>query len=119
MVSFSFQPEFAPLIESGQKIGTIRRTKRCNPGDKMHLYTGLRTKSCKLIGVKRCLESTPVFLMPNSISIGSAACVHSLKREDADLFAMRDGFLNYRAMHNWFVDQYYHEEFSGFLHRWA
>lgn len=49
MPSLNFHKQFVLLIESGQKRQTIR-PKRKNPikvGDKLYLFTGLRTKKCK------------------------------------------------------------------------
>ncbi len=122
MVSFSFQPEFVTPIIDGQKIQTVRKTLRCKYGDRMHLYTGLRTKQCKLIAVKKCAMVGRVIIEPRGVSIGNAV------RDDyemlpfdsahSDLFAMADGFLNYRAMYAWFLDSYKQEVFHGFVHRW-
>ena len=52
MPSLSFQSQFIELIQSGNKRQTIRPIRK-NPikaGDKLYLFTGLRTKKCmKLI----------------------------------------------------------------------
>ncbi len=48
MPSLNFEKQFVPLIESGQKRQTIR-VERKNPikvGDKLYLFSGLRTKYC-------------------------------------------------------------------------
>lgn len=122
MVSFSFQPDFVEPIEGGQKIQTVRQTLRCKVGDRMHLYTGLRTKQCKLIAVKQCVMVARVLIEPRGVSIGNAVRDNyemlTLDAAHSDLFAMADGFLNYRAMYQWFLNQYNRTEFSGFVHRW-
>lgn len=119
MVSFSFQPEFVPMIESGRKIQTIRRTRRCDVGDRMHLYTGLRTKRCKLIAVKKAVQVENISIAPSGITIGVHPVMVTLDTAYSDLFAFADGFLNYRAMYEWFLDNYKQEVFHGFLHRWS
>ena len=119
MVSFSFQTEFVPLIESGQKIQTIRSTRRCEKGQPMHLYTGLRTKQCKLIAVKKCAYTWQVIIEPRGVTLGDEPNLVILDRAHSDLFAVADGFLNYPAMYNWFLERYKQEVFHGFLHRWV
>lgn len=47
-----------PLIESGMKSMTIRKD-RANPiktGDKLFLYTGMRTKDCNQIANAECIN---------------------------------------------------------------
>lgn len=119
MVSFSFQPEFVPLIENGQKIQTIRKTRRCDDGDKMHLYTGLRTKQCKLIAIKKAVAVENVIIEPRGIIVGTPPCMMLLDPINSDMFAMRDGFLNFMRLYDWFLNQYQQEVFHGFVHRWA
>lgn len=119
MVSFSFQPEFVSMIESGRKIQTIRKTRRCDVGDKMHLYTGLRTKQCKLIAVKKAVAVENVIIEPRGIIVGTPPCMMLLEPAYSDLFACADGFVNFQAMRRWFVDRYQSEVFHGFVHRWA
>jgi hypothetical protein len=51
MVAYSFNRRFVPAIESGMKSQTIRahRRRHARPGEQLQLYTGMRTKSCRLI----------------------------------------------------------------------
>lgn len=55
MVAFNFSAKYAPQILSGEKYSTIRPTKRCKAGDKLQLYTGMRTKRVKLLKVAECV----------------------------------------------------------------
>ena len=51
MPAFSFKKQFRPPVEDGTKRHSIR-AKRSRPwlvGDKLALYTGMRTNSCRLI----------------------------------------------------------------------
>lgn len=124
MVSFNFQPEFIPDIESGRKVGTIRQTRRCEPGQRMHLYTGLRTKECKLIAVKECSETLRCIIEPRGICLQKSSAPREhfglilLPLAASDLFAISDGFASYMRMYEWFLDRYKQEVFHGFVHRW-
>lgn len=40
MVAINFMSQFAPMIESGTKIHTLRDKARCKVGDTLQLYTG-------------------------------------------------------------------------------
>lgn len=53
-----FQKQFAALVESGEKRQTIRayRKRPFKTGDKLQLYTGLRTKGCRKLGDAVCSE---------------------------------------------------------------
>lgn len=124
MVSFNFQPEFIPDIESGRKVGTIRRTLRCQPGQKMHLYTGLRTRECRLIAVKECNQVLRCIIEPRGVALakpqykGEPFGLAQLELSGSDIFAMADGFRNFMHMYEWFLDRYKQEVFHGFLYRW-
>lgn len=60
MPSLDFMPVFAPVVRAGVKNTTIRRAGRFRPGDKCHLFTGLRTDHCERLGVHTCLGVTPM-----------------------------------------------------------
>lgn len=63
MPALNFQKEFVTLIESGKKRQTIRphRTNPIKPGDKIFLFTGLRTKSCKRIVIPSIMEMPDIY----------------------------------------------------------
>ena len=121
MVSFNFQAAFVSKIESGEKLQTIRASQRCTPGQIMHLYTGLRTKQCRLIMAKPCLKSIPVCIRPEGVDLISPAHSYFMpgSGEKADRFARNDGFASFDAMFDWFHDQYGKERFYGFVHQWG
>lgn len=117
MVAFNFSPELAPLVESGKKNQTIRRTKRGKIGDRCQLYTGQRTKLCRklrdddppLITVVHIVLRRDYFLVGNCMTCQS----------DPDEFARADGFKDYKEMIAWFTERYGAAPFAGFLHIWA
>ncbi|AFY39910.1 hypothetical protein Lepto7376_3736 [[Leptolyngbya] sp. PCC 7376] len=55
MSALNFKKQFVPLIESGEKRQTIRCRKRpIKVGERLYLYTGQRTKSCRKIAESIC-----------------------------------------------------------------
>lgn len=54
MALLNFQKQFADLIEAGTKRQTIRAARKypIKVGDKLYLYTGLRTKYCRKLKTK-------------------------------------------------------------------
>lgn len=57
MPPISFKKQFVPLIESGAKRQTIRSRKHpIKVGDRLYLYTGMRTQDCTKIAESICIE---------------------------------------------------------------
>lgn len=124
MPAYNFQPRFAPLVESGKKRQTIRKTaKGATRGATAYLYTGQRTTHCRKLG-----EGTITDVLP--IEIGRHACSESyasiterdgkrthLVHEGLDALARDDGFENGEEMVAWFAAQY-GLPFAGYLHQW-
>lgn len=125
MPAYNFKPQFAPLVESGQKRQTIRQTaKGAARGATAYLYTGQRTAQCRKLG-----EGTITDVLP--IEIGRHACGEPyacitewygirrhLAHEQLDSLARADGFANGEEMVEWFAAQY-GLPFSGYLHQWV
>jgi hypothetical protein len=65
-----FQKQFAGKVVSGEKKQTIRayRKRPFKVGDKLQLYTGLRTKACRKLGEAVCISARDVEI------IGSKGC---------------------------------------------
>lgn len=115
MVAFNFQPQFVAAIQSGEKTQTIRRSARANVGDRLQLYTGMRTKACRKIITPDpvCILTNYIALRPDGITFGDANLFPS-----ADEFARQDGFRDYDDMHRWFTERYDDAYFVGRLTRW-
>lgn len=67
MPAYNFQKQFVPMILDGSKAQTIRRRRKhpTKAGDTLYLYTGLRTKDCRLIGKAICTKVVkPVVIYP-------------------------------------------------------
>lgn len=96
MVAYSFRSRFVDPILSGRKQQTVRaigKRRHAAAGDLLQLYTGMRTKACRLIGTAPCIEAVPITLR---FRLGMPRV--TLQRErgpvplDAELFAQQDGF---------------------------
>lgn len=117
MVAFNFKARFAPLVASWAKKQTVRATRRAKKGDRLQLFTGLRTSDCR-----KLIEPDPVCMLvdyvgirPEYLTLGNTA----LHEGDADHFARRDGFANYAEMVAWFKETYGSPYFTGYVHVWA
>lgn len=68
MVAYSFKTRFLEAISMGGKTHTIRMPRanpsvdrvfvggHARPGEKIQIYTGMRTKHCKLVGTATCTK---------------------------------------------------------------
>lgn len=116
MVLLSFNAIHVDAVASGQKRRTIRKTVRAKPGDRLQLYTGIRTKHCrKLVDPDPvCLGVEPVEIYANFVRIGG----QMLTGEQLHRFALDDGFTNFGAMVSFFTRLHGRLPFTGFMHRW-
>jgi hypothetical protein len=64
MPALSFKARFADDVESGAKRQTIRawRKRPFRVGDRVYLYTGMRTKACRKLGESDCLQARSIEL---------------------------------------------------------
>jgi len=114
MVAINFQAQFAPEILSGRKTQTIRKSARCKTGDDLQLYTGQRTKACRLLGTARCAICEPITIAEDYISVGA----FRLPSGDAAHIAKIDGFESLAAMRDWFRERYGSLPFTGYRIMW-
>lgn len=66
MPAYNFQKQFVPKILDGTKVHTVRR-RRKRPtvmGDRLLLYTGMRTKECECIAVTTCVKVEHIEIRP-------------------------------------------------------
>ena len=121
MVAYSFKGQFAPYILNGLTAQTIRaeRKRHAMPGETMQLYTGMRTKHCRLIGTATCfsIQQITIDLLANGITIDG----YTLRGwKDLDALAMRDGFDGWLSMRAFWHDNHpAMSVFSGVLIRWT
>lgn len=93
MPAYGFKKMFVPYIEDESKTHTIRalrkgRSKHAEPGDRMVLYFGMRTKYCTKIREAICVKRLPIIIKLTGIIIGGL----TLTAEERTLLAWRDGF---------------------------
>jgi hypothetical protein len=120
--AFNFKAQFADLVQRGQKVQTIRKLRADSRfpfmGDKVRLYTALRTKSTRWLAdgmVTRC-RRVQFDLSGDKPLIVDAEALSSIERI---VFARDDGFSSWLEMLFWFRDQYGNEgDFDGFSVQW-
>lgn len=91
MPAYNFQGRFVEAILEGTKRQTIRprRKRATRSGDVLQLYTGMRTKHCRLLRVADCTSVVPVQVLR-----GTGIVLNGKFLSDAEtvMFAGRDGF---------------------------
>jgi hypothetical protein len=96
-----FKPQFAPLVESGQKCQTVRPTPRRmpNPGDKISLrtWTGKPYRSKQRV----LRESVIVRVEPFDLD-----AMRLWPKESRHTFARADGFEGWPEMLAWFIREH-------------
>lgn len=104
MVAYSFKAQFATPILAGTKQQTIRahRKRHARVGETLQLYTGMRTKHCRLIGRATCESIQDVrlsFINGYIITDGDGPARVLLRTlADCDAFARRDGFQDWKSL---------------------
>lgn len=93
MPAYNFQKQFVPKILDGSKLHTIRRRRKrsTRAGDRLLLYTGMRTKQCELIAVTGCVKVVPILISTignGDLSFGA----EWLTRDEQIALAKADGF---------------------------
>lgn len=128
MSAYNFQKQFAPLVETGEKRQTIRamgKRKHAACGERVQLYTGMRTKSCRklvspdpvctsvqrvnIIKVSICSKIADAYLMYLD---GKQVFIHEIAE-----IAHADGFEDIVAFFNFFQDTH-GMPFNGVLIKW-
>jgi hypothetical protein len=105
---YNFMPKFVDLILAGKKTHTIRaiRVHPDEPGNTLHLYTGLRTKKAKLLMRARCLAVQRIKISADTVSRREGITCNVwidgiwLTLDERESLAKRDGFSNFQEMMN-------------------
>ena len=101
MPALSFKKQFIDRIVRGEKSQTIRaeRKRPFKKGDRLFLYTGMRTNQCQKLGEADCL-------MVYEIKINQKGEVfienNKLSEEQKNHLAVADGFNTEEEMVTWF-----------------
>lgn len=117
MPALNFQKRFAPKVESGEKRHSIRAKRKDGrdpkKGQSLYLYTGMRTKSCRMLRVEICLDSLPITINRSDVVVGGRL----LNRVEEYDLAVADGFDSVADFREFFLPSY-REEFEGYLIEW-
>jgi hypothetical protein len=125
MVAYSFQQRFVTPIRRLTKQQTIRadRKRHARIGEELQLYTGMRTRQCKLIGRATCMSVTPITLEFGRGNGDGKICYDGIvfrSRDNLDQFAQLDGFDDWGGLvYFWEVNHPDMRVFSGIMIRWG
>jgi hypothetical protein len=103
--TFNFKAQFAPLVESGAKVSTIRKFERTAPpvkGDTLKLFTGMRQPSCRKLKEVKCAKVHAIEIGKDYINLGGVFLAPRLQRR----LAVRDGFADLAEMRSFFREHY-------------
>ena len=115
MVAINFERRFADAVAKGTKLQTVRRDRK-RPivvGDRLQLYTGLRTKGARHLADAICTETQACEIDREDLFVGG----RFLDGHDREGFATADGFKSYDAMASWFSNKS-GLPFSGRVIKW-
>jgi hypothetical protein len=126
MVAYSFKSRFAEPILLGAKAQTIRapragRSRHARPGEPIQLYTGMRTRHCRLLARVTCAAVEPVRLCFSAHGAAELFEVGGklLHPDSMETFARADGFQSIEDMAGfWRAEHPGIDEFEGVLIRW-
>ena len=105
MPAYNFKSQFAEAIRTGQKRQSIRKPRKRRPtvpGDRLNLYTGMRTKNCQLLRSSFCKSVTSIMIRDAGIEIGGVC----LSWMDTEIMARDDGFESVVEFFAFFEAQY-------------
>jgi hypothetical protein len=121
MVAYSFKARFADPILRGDKRQTIRahRKRHARPGEELQLYTGMRTKHCRLIGHAICERIEPIIIDVAGGAVHFPRSTETINGDELDAFAVRDGFQDWEDMRAfWRAEHPSIAVFEGVVIRW-
>lgn len=127
MPALNFQKQFAPAVKAGTKKQTIRsiRKRPFKKGDKLYLFTGMRTKNCVRLKDAICKSVFTIKIYDTSTTKYLAFSIYSdisirlfgKNSLEANSFARRDGFKDADEMIEWF-QKTHGLPFHGQLIKW-
>lgn len=90
MPALNFKKHFAKSVEDGVKTQTIRAARKhpIQTGDRLYLYTGMRTKNCRKLGEATAKIVREIQISDTSVKIDGQA----LYSGSVEKLAHADGF---------------------------
>ena len=106
MPAYNFQEQFADDVEGLIKRQTVRgkRKRPTGRGDDLYLYTGMRTKKCRLLLRTVCKKTEDIEICVGGFDFKDRAML--IGSPKADRFAQADGFTDSEEMIEWFRKTY-------------
>jgi hypothetical protein len=125
MSAYNFQARFAEDVDAGRKRQTIRAMRKHMPkvGERVHLFTGMRTKKCRRLRAGHEDRHKRVFVVNMTeltiTTISPQGVGYCMNQGDLSIetFARNDGFTNWPEMRAWFRSQH-GLPFHGFMVEW-
>lgn len=127
MPALNFKERFAEDVEIGVKRQSVRAHRKdgkphAKVGDMLKLYTGMRTKKCRLLGEAEVVDIADVRIEPTQMYINGTLLFSALfSRDDPmtdDEFAQADGFGGFMDMVDFF-QEVHGLPFEGVVIRWG
>ncbi|HPA21226.1 MAG TPA: hypothetical protein PLU30_26015 [Verrucomicrobiae bacterium] len=117
MAGLNFKRRFVGTILNGEKRQTIRKPRKTplRVGDRLHLLTGMRTKSCRKLGVASCTALQDVRIDRDGFTLDGVRADGQGRLTE---MARADGFVSWSEMVEFF-QQTHGLPFSGVLVRWG
>lgn len=118
MPALNFERRFVEAILSGRKTSTLRlpRKRPIKVGDRLYLYTGMRTKYCRKVMETTTMRVTPITM---SLSPSRFEFVADAKRIDLESLAASEGFDSPADMERWFRRYYFQAEHQMLRIQWG
>ena len=115
MPAYNFKERFSDTVSDGTKRQTIRppRKRPTKVGEILYLYTGMRTKNCRLLRQSVCASITPITINKVIVLNGDVVCSPDVAND----LALTDGFDNASQLIEFF-EEHYGLPFEGKLIRW-
>ncbi|MGE4296813.1 MAG: hypothetical protein AB7E47_02190 [Desulfovibrionaceae bacterium] len=135
MPAYNFKKQFAQAVESGEKRQTIRaigKRRHAWPGERLQLYTGMRTKACRKLVTPDPVCKDVVHIVMNKfngqreLEFGNSPCLvflfadgtyRNATADEQEEIAHADGFASFDEMYEWF-EQAHGMPFRGVMVRW-
>lgn len=128
MVAYSFNARFEMPILTLRKTGTIRAPglrRHARPDERLQLYTGMRTRSCRLLATAACaaVDRLRIWFDQPRLILGEPCSSVPLDQinncADFDEFARGDGFSDFDDMARFWWDMHQARSFDGVWIRWS
>jgi hypothetical protein len=131
MALYNFKKRFVPMILSGEKTHTIRakRARSTQPGEMLHLYTGLRQKGAQLLMRTVCtmIQDIRMELDGGTVLYSSSLESHiicprlivdgnALAADECQRLAIADGFVDFPTMMAFWEGRF---PFTGDIIHWS